>query len=136
MTITSDCDKLFISKFWNELFKKIDIQLHMLTAYHPETDGSSDQSNKMIIESLQQYVNAWQTDWPDYLIHVEIVMNNSVNTTTSKTLTELLYKTSIRLFPAPVKKNNITIPATTGYITRIKDSITSVRNWHAEVKTH
>jgi hypothetical protein len=38
--ITCDRDKLFISKFWMELFKKIDIQLRMSTAYHPETDGS------------------------------------------------------------------------------------------------
>jgi hypothetical protein len=41
--ITCDRDKLFISKFWTELFKKIDIQLRMSTAYHPETDGSSEQ---------------------------------------------------------------------------------------------
>jgi len=40
--ITSDRDKLFVSKFWKELFKKLDIQLYMSTAYHPKTDGSSE----------------------------------------------------------------------------------------------
>jgi len=133
--ITSDRDKLFVSKFWKELFKKLDIQLRMSTAYHPETDGSSERFNKTIIESLRQYVNARQSDWPDHLIHVETVMNNSVNTTTGKMPTELLYGCLIRLFPAPVAKDDITIPATADYIAKIEDSITSARDRHAKAKT-
>jgi hypothetical protein len=50
--ITSDRDKLFVSKFWMELFKRIDVQLRMSTAYHLETDSSSERSNKTIIEAL------------------------------------------------------------------------------------
>ena len=107
----------------------------MSTAYHPETDGSSERSNKTIIESLWQYVNARQSDWPDHLIHVEIAMNNSVNATTGKTPTELLYECLIRLFPTPVTKDNITIPATTDYIAKIEDSIASARDRHAKAKT-
>ena len=55
--ITSDCDKLFISKFWQVLFKKLKVHLCMSTAYHPETDGSSERSNKTAIESLRHYIN-------------------------------------------------------------------------------
>ena len=67
----------------------------MSTAYHSETDGSSERSNKTAIELLRQYVNACQTDWADHLVHVESAMNNSVNATTTKTPTELLYGTSL-----------------------------------------
>src|SRR5947207_1139672 len=109
--ITCDHDKLFTSKFWTELFKKIDIQLRMSTFYHPETDGSSECSNKTAIKSLRHYVNVRQTDWADHLIHVEMVMNNSVNATTSKTPTELLYGTHIHLFPVPIDKDSITVPS-------------------------
>ena len=133
--ITSDRDKLFVSKFWKELFKKIDIQLRMSTAYHPETDGSSERSNKTIIEALHHYVNARQTDWPDHLIHVETAMNNSVNATTSKTPTELLYGSPIRLFPTPIDKTNVTVPAVSDYIARIEESIAIARDHHAEAKT-
>ena len=62
-------------------------------------------------------------------------MNNSVNATTGKTPTELLYGCPIRLFPAPVAKDDITIPATADYIAKIKDSIVSARDRHAEAKT-
>jgi hypothetical protein len=133
--ITCDRDKLFISKFWTELFKKIDIQLRMSTAYHPETDGSSERSNKTVIEALRHYVNVRQSDWADHLIHVETVMNNSVNATTSKTPTELLYGTSIRLFPSPMDKTSINVPAVADYIDKIEESIAIARDHHAEAKT-
>ena len=71
--ITSDRDKLFTSKFWKELFKKIKVQLRMSTSFHPETDGSSERSNKTLIESLRHYVNIRQTDWVEHLVHVEDV---------------------------------------------------------------
>ena len=32
-------DKIFTNIFWNELFKKLGVQLLMSTTYHPQTDG-------------------------------------------------------------------------------------------------
>jgi len=63
-------------------------------------------------------------------------MNNSANATTGKMPTKLLYGCPIRLFPTPVAKDDITIPAITDYIAKIEDSIASARDRHAEAKTH
>ena len=52
IAIMSDRDKLFVSKFWQELFKNLNVHLHMSTTFHPETDGSSEHSNKTVIEAL------------------------------------------------------------------------------------
>ena len=133
--ITSDRDKLFTSKFWTEMFKKIDVQLRMSTSYHPQTDGSTERANKTIIEALRNYVNNRQTDWVKHLIHVEMAFNNSVNATTGKTPTELLYGTPIRLFPVPTDKSTITEPTVKDYLQRIEDSILIARDRHAEAKT-
>src|SRR5439155_11205692 len=99
-SIVSDRDKLFTSHFWKELHRLLDIRIKMSTAAHPETDGSSERSNKTAIEALQNYVNRRQSDWMDHLIHVETAMNNSVNAITKMTPTQLLFGTSIRLFPS------------------------------------
>src|SRR5437762_7339905 len=73
----------------------------MSKSYQPETDGSSERSNKTMIESLRQYVNLRQSDWADHLIHVEAAMNNSVNATTGKTPTEMVYGLPSDCFPRP-----------------------------------
>jgi hypothetical protein len=40
-TIVSDRDTIFTSKFWQELFSSLNIQLHLSTAHHPESDSQT-----------------------------------------------------------------------------------------------
>jgi hypothetical protein len=47
--IVSDCNKIFMSKFWKALAKISGIKLKMSMAYHPKTDGSLECSNKMVV---------------------------------------------------------------------------------------
>jgi len=135
--MTSDRDKLFTSGFWKELHKRIRVDLRMSTSFHPETDGSSERSNKTMIEALRHYVNLRHSDWADHLIHVEAAMNNSVNATTGKTPTEMVYGTPLRLFPLPrdLARPNVDIPAVSDYIQRIQDNIAFARDRHVEAKT-
>jgi hypothetical protein len=90
-----------------------------------------------MIEALRHYVNRRHSDWADHLIHVEAAMNNSVNATTGKTPTEMVYGTSLRLFPSPrdLAKPDHDVPAVSDYIQRIQDNIALARDRHAEAKT-
>lgn len=120
-TITSDRVKLFTSNFCKELYKGIKVSLHMTTSFDPETDGSSERSNKTMIEALRYYVNLKHTNWADHLIHVEAAMNNSVNATTGKSPTEMVYGTTVSvpspsriktfpLLPTKSKRSRTTLP--------------------------
>ena len=60
--IVSDRDKLFMSQFWKALHKLLGIEIQTSTSYHPQTDGSSERSNKTVIQALRNYVNRRQTD--------------------------------------------------------------------------
>jgi len=90
-------NQLFVSCFWQELFKKLKVYLRMWTAFHPEMDSSSEHSNKTTMEALYHYINTHQNDWSNYLVHVEMAMNNLINATMDKLPMELLYRTYIRL---------------------------------------
>jgi hypothetical protein len=61
-------------------------------------------------------------------------MNNSVNATTLKTPTELLYGAPIRLFPAPIDSSS-EVPAVTEFLDRIQESLTIAKDQHVIAKT-
>jgi len=135
-SIVSDRDKLFTSHFWKELHRLLDVRIKMSTTAHPETDGSSERSNKTAIEALRNYVNRRQTDWMDHLIHVETAMNNSVNATTKMTPTQLLFGTSIRLFPSfRSSEIDTPVPAVSDFIERINESVDIAKDNQLAAKT-
>ena len=109
--IVSDRDKLFLSKFWKELHRLLNVKIKLSTAYHPETDGAMERANKTIIEALRHYVNQRQTDWAKHLTHVESVFNNSISAATQHAPNDLLYGTTVRLFPNIATPIQTPIPA-------------------------
>ena len=54
--IISDRDKLFVSKFWRALHVLTGVKLKLSSAYHPETDGASERSNKTINQCICYHV--------------------------------------------------------------------------------
>jgi len=47
-TIVSNRDTIFLSKFWKELFKLYRVNLHLSTAYHPQSDGQTKRVNQCV----------------------------------------------------------------------------------------
>ena len=54
--IVCDRDKLFVSDFWKCLMGLTGVKIKMSSSFHPETDGSSEQTNKTINQSIYFYV--------------------------------------------------------------------------------
>lgn len=99
LNIVSDRDKLFVSKFWRALTKLTGIKLKMSSAYHPETDGSSERSNKSVVQCLRYHVERNQTGWVKALPMVRFHLMNTVNTSTGFSPFQLRMGRSPRLIP-------------------------------------
>ncbi|GJW49809.1 reverse transcriptase domain-containing protein [Tanacetum coccineum] len=77
ISIISDRDSYFISRFWQSMQEALGTRLDMSMAYHPQTDGQS----KRIIQTLEDMLRACVMDfggsWDVHLPLVEFSYNNS-----------------------------------------------------------
>ncbi|GJZ58344.1 putative mitochondrial protein [Tanacetum coccineum] len=69
--IVSDRDKVFLSMFWQELFKLLDVSLHISTAYHPQSYGHTEVVNRCLEGYLRCMTGERPKEWGD--INVDVV---------------------------------------------------------------
>lgn len=99
LEIISDCDKIFLSRFWKELHKLSGIKLKMSTMYHLELDGTSKHTNKTIIQCIRFAVERDQRGWVQTLLKVCFNIMNMINTSTGFTPFQLHFGKPPRLLP-------------------------------------
>ena len=66
-SIVSDQDRLFMSAFWFELFKKAGTKLKFSSAYHSQTDGQMEVVNKWLETCLRCFSGTKLKQWPKWL---------------------------------------------------------------------
>ena len=84
-SILSDRGSVFVSQFWTELLKLLQVKIHTSTAYHPQTDGLTERTNQTLETYLRAYCSYQQDDWVDYLPLAEFAFNNLENSSTHQT---------------------------------------------------
>jgi len=80
--IVLDRDKLFMSRFWKALHKLTSVKLKLLTAYHPETNGASECTNKTVNQALRFHIEWNQLGWVRALPRIRFDLMNTVNKST------------------------------------------------------
>lgn len=83
--IITDRDSKFTSEFHDELFKRLRVKRKLSTAYHPQTDGLAEVTNKAIIKMLRAFCKDQKDDWDEFLPILEFAFNSAVNSVTGKT---------------------------------------------------
>lgn len=74
--IISDRDKVFVSSFWQQLFKLADTTLN-LSSYHPQTDGQTERLNQCLETYLRCLVHAKPAKWSQWLPQAEYWYNTN-----------------------------------------------------------
>lgn len=99
LSITSDRDALFTSRFWTTLWDEQGVRLKMSTAFHPQTDGTSERSNKTVGQLLRSWVNRQGTSWAKFLPRISQAMNNTVRRSTGYSPIQLVFGRRLRTLP-------------------------------------
>jgi hypothetical protein len=74
--LISDRDPRFTSKFWTELTRLLGTKLKMSIAFHPQTDGQTERSNRVLEDYLRHYISPSQDYWDEWLPQAEFSVNN------------------------------------------------------------
>ena len=91
--LITDRDPKFLSAFWTALFPKLGVKLLYSTAYHPQTDESSERTNQTVEIALCFFDHALEDPscWPEVLPRIESILNNTLSSTTGKTPNKIAY---------------------------------------------
>ncbi|KAI3828440.1 hypothetical protein L1987_02541 [Smallanthus sonchifolius] len=91
ISIISDRDARFTSRFWQSLHKALGTRLDMSTAYHPQTDGQTKRTIQTLEDMLRACVIDFGNTWESHLPLVEFSYNNSYHTSIKAAPFEALY---------------------------------------------
>ena len=91
VTITSDRDPKFTSKFWISLQRELGTRLNFSTAFHPQSDGQSERTIQTLEDMLRAVVLDRGGSWETALPLIEFAYNNSFQATINMAPYEALY---------------------------------------------
>ena len=77
LSIVSDRDPRFTSRFWKELQSTLGTKLKLSTTFHPQTDGQSERLIQVLEDMLRGYVMEFSGSWDRYIPLMEFSYNNS-----------------------------------------------------------
>jgi len=72
----------FAVELTKELNRMLGIKTKLSTAFHPQTDGQTEQMNQELEQYLRFFIEHRQKDWPEWLAAAEFAINNKVHTAT------------------------------------------------------
>lgn len=89
--IISDRDLHFTSRFWDERFATLGTNLRLGAAFHSQTGGQSERTDRTLVEMLRGFVDGEMVDWDLQLPLIEFAYNSAVATPTGCSPFRFLY---------------------------------------------
>ncbi|GJT11312.1 putative reverse transcriptase domain-containing protein [Tanacetum coccineum] len=134
ISIISDCDSRFTSRFWQSMQEALGTRLDMSMAYHPQTDGQSERTIQTLEDMLKACILYFRGSWDVHLPLVEFSYNNSYYSSVRCAPFEALYGRKCRspIMWAEVREGQLIGPEfvqeTTEKISQIKNRLKAARD--------
>jgi hypothetical protein len=90
MDFVSDRDPKFTSAFFVEWCKVLGVVQKMSSAYHPQTDGQTERTNRTVEQLLRFYILPDQSNWDEALPMAAFAINRAYNQATKATPFEVV----------------------------------------------
>jgi hypothetical protein len=90
-SMISDRDPVFTSIFWWELMRLIGAKLHMMLAFHPQSDSQTEAANKVIVMYMRCFIGDRPRQWLRWLPWAEYVYNTAYQSALRDTPFRVVY---------------------------------------------
>lgn len=86
--LITDRDPKFVSQFWDELMRRLHVDCKLISAYHQQADPA-----ERYIQTIQTLLRLYVIDdeWVSCLPFIELVMNNTKNSSTGFSPNQLMF---------------------------------------------
>ena len=91
MSIISDRDPRFTSRFWGKLQEALGTRLNFSMAFHSQTDGQSKIVIQVLEDMLRSCVVDYEDSWDRHIPLIEFLYNNSFQSSIGMAPYEALY---------------------------------------------
>ena len=91
LSIVSNRDPQFTSRFWKELQSAFGTRMNFSTTFHPQIDGQSEIVIQVLKAMLRGCVLDFSGSWDRYISLMEFAYNNSYQSSIGMTPYEALY---------------------------------------------
>ncbi len=116
----------FLSYFWKTLCAKLGIKLLFSSAYHPQTDGQTEVTNRTLSTLLHVLIKKNIKEWEECLPIAENAYNRARHSTTGKSPFEVVYGfnplSPLDILPLPLQeRTNLDTSARASYIKKMHE---------------
>ncbi|KAI1000108.1 Transposon Ty3-G Gag-Pol polyprotein [Podosphaera aphanis] len=125
--IVSDRGTQWVNVFWKRVCEQLNITRRLSTAFHPQTDGSTERMNQELQQFIRVFCSYEQTNWKDLLPHAELAINNRSASSTKISpffLTHGFHLEPIELVSEPTQSKDSDNPVARGerLVAKLKDA--------------
>ena len=124
--IISDRDPRFTGAFWKRIFKLVGTKIALSTAFHPQSDGQTERTNRTLETILRTQINGTQTNWDDLLPMAEFAINSTPNESTKFSPFQLMYG-KIPQMPVDLVDRDSVTPAAEEFISAMAGAVKEAR---------
>ncbi len=135
--LISDRDSKFANEqgFWQELMRLLGTKVKLSSAYHPQTDGTTERINRTWLQIIRCFCMENQQDWVKYLPLVQADYNNAKHSSTGRTPNFLVFGREVqtpldKLLPMNTSDN----PAAENFVQDLHEVLQQVKR-HRQAAT-
>jgi len=137
-SVVLDRGPQFAAELTKELNKILGIETRLSTAFHPQTDGQTEQMNQELEQYLQFFIEHRQKDWLEWLVSAEFAVNNKIHMVAKVSPFIANYRRELRMGGDVRKKGKV--ESATEFVERMKkvheEAVAALKKAQEEMKRY